>query len=158
MNSKRESPWTQKYHILASSLVPRCIRTYNRDGINQMKFLSCEKVRGGQPRAGFYLFSFCCINKLPPNLVAENNNLFLLFCAVVGPLPCSLIWARCAAAASGRLPAGAGCSHVASLRGLAGLAAGGLGPDPRLMVGEAVFLARGLSSALSEGSAEAAWQ
>lgn len=157
MNSKRESPWTQKYHILASSLVPGCIRTHNRDGINQMKFLSCEKVRGGQPRAVFYLFSFCCINKLPPNLVAEKQQFISPLLRGGGAPPLQFdLGSLCSC--SQREAAGAGCSHVASLRGLAGLAAGGLGRDPRLMVGEAVFLARGLSSALSEGSAEAAWQ
>lgn len=59
-----------------------------------MKFLSGEKNQR-QAASGCVLFSFYCIDKLSHDLVAESNDLFLLFWAVVehygfiwGP-PCS---------------------------------------------------------------------
>lgn len=77
------------YHIPASSLVNRCVGTRSSDALNQVKFLSHEKVRGGQPRAVF-LLSFCCRNRLPQLLVAENNSLLLLFGVRAEHLPCGL--------------------------------------------------------------------
>lgn len=84
----------------ARSPAHRDIGTHNSDGSNQRKFPPREKNRR-RAASGWVSLSFCCIHELAHNFVAGNDEIFLLFCGMVEPLPCSVLSGLPPAAAGG---------------------------------------------------------